>query len=603
MRTIAAVVVLFSAIASVSGSDAKTRACDSLDACLASLRTLAEAQGTHRGMGRGEEALLERIRSFDGATPALVRLLSDPDEKLAGLAAYGLRDTPQIDPIHLPEIIAGLDRGLGWLPPALGRMASNEAAREAVSRYLASESAPHNQEAYAVELAGARAIPFIVEAARGADTNHYLLGYALAEIGKAAIPATRDLLDIARDESLPLRTSVGALLAISFLKDADIENDLLELRSTRPELAGAVDHALVGIGSRMAGAIFAERLRAGRYDITTFRDLAETGHAGHDAGPVLAGLLQSEDWEVRLLAARALGYIGYEPAVPALAATLEQREDVRLNWVAAESLGRISDASAAGALDRTAGSHWHPAVRQAAAIAAGRIRDGTAYESEFNERNFAFDFFSYQHVLRSGSACRKWDAPAMREQKNAKLYRDRDGKRLELLAFNTEIISYGAREDLDLQPEEGRIITITPDNIVEHRTPQRQVPHVALRVPDGWLVGSNRGEWGGELAFVGDDGSEAVIDDINVEDIYVLGDRTLAITGLAHLTGNSGMVLAVERDAQGKWSTRPWRSLPGAPTASWRTAGDRLFIQTIGPDGLLLSSDGGMQMAECRGRP
>ena len=46
--------------------------------------------------GEREDALLRRIRSFPGRHAApLVRLLSDPDEELAELAAYGLRDTPE----------------------------------------------------------------------------------------------------------------------------------------------------------------------------------------------------------------------------------------------------------------------------------------------------------------------------------------------------------------------------------------------------------------------------------------------------------------------------------------------------------------------------
>lgn len=600
MRTTATWLILLSAIVWTTGAATTENECDSLGTCLARLRTLATTHGPYGGMGPEEDTLLERIRSFDGATPALARLLSDPDEKVAELAAYGLSNTPQIDSLHLPDIITGLDRGLGWLPAALGRMDSDAAAREAVSRYLASDSSPSNQEAYAVKLAGARAIPYIVEAARDADTRHYLLAHVLSELGDEGKPAAKGLLDIARDESLPLRASAGALLAISSIKGANVEGELIALRADRPELAGAIDDALIGIGSNNAGKIFAQRLRLGRFDVTTFRDLAETGHAGHGAGPVLVDLLQSEDWETRLHAARALGYIGYRPAVPALVQMLELGEDVRLNWVAAESLGRISDASASDALDHAASHHWHSAVRQAAAIATGHIRNGAIYESGFHPRNFPFDFFSYQHALHGESPCRKWNAPVLREPRKLKLQPDRDGKRLESLAFNTEIIGYGARKDVDSPTDKDRIIRITRDNMVEHRKQHVEVPHVALRVTDGWLAGSNRGEWGGELAFIGDDGSQSIVDNVNVENIHMLGERMLAITGLAHLSMNAGMILSVERDAEGRWSTRPWRSLPGAPIASWPTTDNKLFIQTYESGGLLLSSDGRMQMAECR---
>lgn len=46
-------------------------------------------------------------------------------------------------------------------------MPSDAAAREAAARLLTSDSAPHDQEAYAVQLSGRRAIPFIVPTAPG----------------------------------------------------------------------------------------------------------------------------------------------------------------------------------------------------------------------------------------------------------------------------------------------------------------------------------------------------------------------------------------------------------------------------------------------------
>lgn len=126
-----------------SGSGAQTGDCQSLAACILSMRAMAQASDDpHGGMGPGADRLRQRVLAYPGAVDALVPLLKDPDERIADLAAYALRDAPAIDPAYLPQIRKGLDRGLGWLAPALGRIGTDEAAKEAVDRYLVSDSAP-----------------------------------------------------------------------------------------------------------------------------------------------------------------------------------------------------------------------------------------------------------------------------------------------------------------------------------------------------------------------------------------------------------------------------------------------------------------------------
>ena len=100
---------------------------------------------------RESKQLFSELTTFgEAAIPHLVEMLACPDIEVAQIAAAALRDVKNIDPRFLPQIIQGLDRNLDWLPPALGRINSPEAAKEAVARYLVSESAPYNQEAYAV---------------------------------------------------------------------------------------------------------------------------------------------------------------------------------------------------------------------------------------------------------------------------------------------------------------------------------------------------------------------------------------------------------------------------------------------------------------------
>lgn len=105
--------------------------CETLSACIDRIGELGRLPNPYGGLTPEQQALIRSVLSFgDAAVPPLVQLLSDPDEVVADLAAATLRDAPRIAPRYLPAIRAGLDHGLGWLAPALGRMHDSEAARE-----------------------------------------------------------------------------------------------------------------------------------------------------------------------------------------------------------------------------------------------------------------------------------------------------------------------------------------------------------------------------------------------------------------------------------------------------------------------------------------
>ena len=579
--------------------------CASLDACMAELRSLALRPDVDDDrMGKDETELLARVLAFEGAVPILVAMLADADVRIASMAAKGLRNASDIDPAYLPQIIAGLDRNLGWLSPALGHMPSDEAAREAVARLLVSESAPHNQEAFAVERAGRRAIPHIVEAARCrkpcGEMDHYYLGYVLGEMeGKDRALAAPDLVAIAEDRAVSDEIARGVLSMFEYLsvQGLPMEDRLLALRDSRPTLALAVDGALVGIGSTRTGAIFSERLTE-HPDLLALRDLSQSGAAGKTAGPVLVKLLRNPDWDVRLGAARAIGYVGYGEGVQALIPLLEEPSDVRLNWAATQSLGRLRATAAEGALRRVAETHWFPAVREEAKAALASIERGTPYAR--SQGNFAFEFFDYQSMGEDVPACRKPVLRAVEESSDRKLYAERDAKRIAELGYATTIVSYGAADEDEQKAAGKTVIAVTANNMLEHRQVVPQTPGVALRVDDGWLVGADRGEWGGELAHIGDDGGNQTFFDTNVEDIYRLGSRLVAVTGLAHMTMNEGMVYELVRDGRGKWSARTWRALPGAPASSWLVSTGELHVNLAGGGSILIAPDGAMRMAPCR---
>ena len=580
--------------------------CGSVDACVQQLRLLAKQDRDFgSSMAPAESRLLKTMRLQPGATGALVQLLEDPDENVANLAAAGLRDVKVIDPVYFPQIVRGLDRGLGWLAPALGRIDTSEAADEAVARLLVSEDAPANQEAYAVRLSGRRAVPAIVAHAacrRSCDEKtHWILGAVLADMDpEARRDAASGLLDIAVVAANPLARKVLGMIDGLGEAGAVLEPGLAELAQQRPSLQPHVDMALVGIRSSRTGAIFARRLQDQPH-VLTLRDLAETGSAGFAAGDVVTGLLDHGDAEIRVAAASALGFIGYAPAAAALAGKLDDPVDVRLSWAAAESLGRLRASSAMPALERIAASHWYTPVREAAGSALRHIREGTAYRLKFHEKNFPLEFFAYQHIQGERAACLKYAEREQREPADRKLYARTAQAALSRLSYATTVVSFGPAESPgdNVDQKDVGVIRVTPDNMVEHRRTVSQTPSVALRTEQGWLVGGDRGEWGGELVFIGDDGRRQTLLEQNVKDIYAFGGRYVATVGLAHMLSSDGEVVEISRLPDGAWRADTWRVLPGAPSMSYLTRQGELLVATVGGTGLVVSPDGRMREAVC----
>lgn len=582
-------------------------ACNSIDACMERLQAMAsQPRAVHGDIKKEESAVGNKLASFgDPAVDVLVPLLKDRNPQVVLIASYALRNTKHIDAKYLPDIVAALDSkdNSGWLAPALARIGTDEAAREAVRHYVGSRSAPENQEAYAVKLSGRRAVSFIIEAALCktpcGKKDHYELGSVLREMDAESKKAAAELINqnLSNSELSP-DTARGIIYLLSFIGEpAQItESKLLEMRTKDSSLTPVINQALIGMKSAHAAELFAAQLKK-KPDDLVLNELANMGSAGHDAGDVVLSLLDNNSPSIRIAAAETLGAINYKEAVPKLIELLNDKSDVNLNGAAAESLGRLRDNSASAALENTAKNHWYPAVRKSAEKALQNLKSGAEYPSEkkniYSESNI--DGFGSYEV----ATCKKINLKETEESKETKLYKDYAEVRLKDLAYPSEVIGYGASDEEEQEAANpGGIIEVNDDNMVEHRTPITQVPELGLRTERGWLVGSDRGEWGGELAYIEDGQSPQIILNENVEDIYKLGDRYVAVSGLAHLVANRGEIYAITPAKEG-WVATPWRALPGAPQSSWMVGTGELLVNTIGGGSILISPSGAMRVAEC----
>ena len=126
-----------------------------------------------------------------------------------------------------------------------------------------------------------------------------------------------------------------------------------------------------------------------------------------------------------------------------------------------------------------------------------------------------------------------------------------------------------------------------------------QIPDVALKIEDGWLAGSDRGEWGGELVFIPNTGKTVTLINKNVEDIYKFGDKYVVVSGLAHMLLNDGEVFQLNRK-DNLWYIEPWINLPGAPASSWLVDTGELLVNTYSGGSILISKNGDLRMAPCK---
>lgn len=598
--------LLFSASSFASENEVKPDECPSAQACIAKIyQVIDRSASPGQYPSNPEQAIILKLLALgDDAMPLIVQLLENDDALVARVGAVALSQANSIDPKYLAKIIKGLEKDVSWLAPALANVGTLEAAEFAVKQYLMVNSSPHNQEAVALQLFGRKAFPAILKAINcefGCDDDtYYLLGNAMAEMEDDRAEAAQLLIRIVEDKTRAESVRLGALQMIGFLDTSGlvVEANLLTLRETTPQFADVANQALIGIKSKHAGQIYADILTK-EFDQAKLRDVAGLGKAGYDAGEIITRQLNGKDLATTVLAARTLGFIEYTPAAQRLTPFLTAQANAQLSWVAAESLGRMKAEAAIPALKSAAKSHWYPPVREAAKKAIEHIETSKTYQSEYHKNNFGFEFFGYEAF--GLKACENITLAKTAEPKDRKLYDSNAAQELAGLAYPSVILSYGAKDEAQQKAADpDGIIVVNDKNMVEHRQEVKQVPSLALRVDGGWLAGSNRGEWGGELVYVADNGKSTQLLDTNIEDIYQLGDRYIATAGLAHLSMNNGMIYQLMQTEDGTWQAKEWLMLPGAPETSWLVETGEILINTNDGGSILLAKNGTMRMAECK---
>ena len=535
---------------------------ESLESLLRRLPSVAAAGDN--GIGGEKETLARSLREYEAlAIPPLLDLLKNGNARTRELTGYVLRDIRGLKEEHLDALIEARRAGNGWIPPAIAHIGTPRAIAFLVED-LESRPQTDTQVTWALRCVGEpAALALARRFAADKPISEALATCAervLEDLGEHAVPALDILLQAAANKELPDANRSLAAEAIGSigLPARRTIPALRALERAEPVLfAEAVERAILGIGGPEAAEILADQL--GREPgVCTLRDIAALRENGFSAGVEVLAVLANSNPDLRVSAARTLGYIGYSPAVDALVRETSNAQDWRLAGAAVESLGRLRSARAIPELAWTAANYWYPPVRHAARQALAVIRGTSEYVSRFHSQNFAFEFFD-----------------TMDEERRA----------VRVVALR------------DLQPEPDRLHADELASLsytIEQRTVK---PGCGLKVPGGKLLGANRGEWGGEIVFQRPDGSQQTVLGENIESLHRTPNGIIAVTGLAHLSLESGDLYRIDLRPDGSYEANWWKRLPGEPSAAGMLADGSLVVSCRGGT-VVVTPSGEIRMAE-----
>ncbi|RTE85492.1 MULTISPECIES: HEAT repeat domain-containing protein [Gammaproteobacteria] len=539
--------------------------------------------------------LVTKVRTYGAeAISYLLPLLEHDDAAVRELAAYTMIDIEGLSSEHFGALREAAENEVGWIYRVLARLGTPQAIDYLVEKFRKRPSSG-SALAEALRMLGAKGAISIAELLACLEQCDERLPRAVSSVfrglnedGSSAIPR---LMEIATDERFHISSRREAISSIGEIGESSggVVPQLIALKESTPPFAHTIDRALIDIGVEEALPGIIHRLPSDSY--YALRDLITLGDKGYDAGPIVLNYLDDPDWDVRVIAAEALGHIGYLPAVPNLVDILSGGHDWKLDYAAILSLARLEQEQLLDELERVHNSHWYSPVREVARVSIQHIRTGAAIDLSH--------WWRFGRAENSPETCTGVAYETIEELEGTKLYssRDEDRKQLEILSYDIEVVGVGAAEGTE--PNDNGIIEITPENMVEYVEIIEQVPNIGLKVPNGWLVGASRGEWGGEIVHVASNGDRLFLVNENVEDIFPLGDKIIATAGLAHLSSNRGMLLEIKESEDGVYSASPWRRLPGEPVSSWLIEGNKLLVNTRGAGSVVVDADGTLSMAEC----
>jgi HEAT repeat protein len=531
------------------------------------IEKLKKAADPGRGITEEESKIARQLQAFGAeAVPPLLALLQDNNEQVRDVASYTLQDVEGLTEEHLPALVESHRRGNGWFPTAIARIGTPKAVEFLVAE-LVQEKQTNTQLTLAVSTLGAKAVPHMIQIYQSEagwdDALKASMESVFKETGATATDAIDPLLKIVSDDMQPSSKRARAAAAVGAI-GLSAERAVPELQKLRQhgdqEIRNVARSAILSIGSADAVPILVEDLAqmSGASDRKiVLRAIASLRARGNSAGPVVMKYLAEADWDVRVAAARTLGFVGCKEAAEELIKLLDRQDDWRLVFVAAESLGRLRAKQAEPALSGIGNSHWYPPVCAAVERALDMIREGSSIK--VSDKDVLLNFFEYEDAREEierlePSEWTKTRAPV---------------QPLANAPFTIKV----RRKDGRMQREE----------------------HIGITIDGGYLIATDNGERGGALEFVDPGGNVQLIAQENTMAIYRVDDDIFAVTGPAHLSAKAGFIQKLRKSAGGQWTVEKWRTLPGAPRISWLLKTRKILVSCLGGI-VLVSLNGEMEL-------
>ena len=516
--------------------------CSTLEACLRVLDRVVPAYDN--GEGSNADILADKLRRFgNSAKYELLKRASGDHPGWRNVAGAILSEWRSWTPSDVPQLQEALRKQSGgWVARPLGEIGTSEAI-EALIADLPNGS--ENQTDFALSKLGAKAIPHLF-AVLESDADADSAARVIREMGIVAVPFAPGWAALAVDPKQPLKVRLGAMRGIAAIGDrakSSCEGLHGLLSAPEPQIRKQVEITLKAVRDPFVVEEVARSCRpsAPPFDplaITAFvclHEVASYGDGGRQAGGELLPFMTSENGAERSYAITTLGSIGYETAIPEIERAINS-EDWRVVYAAIRSLGWLGAKSAIPDIERIGSEHWLPEVR-------AKARQITAALSSPKGRLIRPSGFGYAQS-------------------------------------DAEPFAIG-REVLDETPH-------CPSNRWQWKTISFPMPErpdnesKQLHILEGKLVGTNRGEWGGQLIWQPNSGEPEVLVKDNVVGIASDTDGAVVLFGLAHMSLAYGYALQVVRTPENAWRLTEVARLPDQADA----------LAAIGPDLFAAWSDG-----------
>ena len=503
--------------------------------------------------------------------------------RLSYLASYVILDCKKgLKPKHLPALKVGWKDDGDWLPNAIASLKTDEATQFLVKKFRTNPQR-QGQLDWALTNIGTDAVKLLMiefKAANPESEKRFFscFRHILKEVegkGKIILP---DLMSIAESQDClpPLRKE--AVLTVGSLGGVDdsVLDRLEKLAETKPNIfKEAVIEAIINNGGLRAAQALADKIDQSllanadadkddpffRNNYYSIYDIAHIGTAAREVGPRVMKWLNHPEIEARVMAVRTLGAIGYQEAEKELIPYVSEVRDWRFAYAAVMSLADLKSQNAIPQLKKTAQTHWNLAVRKVAGDALIKINTGKyppEADPESDENSFSYE--------AGGYFCEPFTKKQMKKKWQIKGSWEHDISLAELIS---------------LHPKHAKLLK----QIQEKKNTKKikvDLDTIFYPIEGGLFIGTNRGEWGGELFFINSSSPEGTIHVLSRENVVAIvkwkGDIYVA-TGIAHMYTNDGMLYKVSKQiGTSPAKIDPIFTLPGCPTRILITKDNKLII-------------------------